>query len=496
MKQSMKERSHNEDTEDTIAAISTAVGSGGICVLRVSGRSAIEVVDRVFEGRITLRDAETHRVYFGKIIKPGSGGRGGVAADSSGAEPNRELIDEVLVTVFRAPSSYTKEDVVEISCHGGRFISNAILCLLLDHGARLAEPGEFTKRAFLNGRLDLSQAEAVADIIRAKSAMNLSVALSQYRGVFSAQIRALRQRLIDVCSVLEMELDFAEEDVEFADREEVSRQLDNVGQQLETLLSTFSRGKILREGARLVIAGKPNVGKSSLLNALLKEERAIVTELPGTTRDVLEEQLDIGGVYFRIIDTAGIRDSKNRIEIAGVSRTLTQIRDADIILFLFDGSRPLGKLDVGLVEQVFAVRKKNGHGNRNGILVAVNKIDLERKLGSADVRKLVGDYPTVEISAKEHLGLQKLEENLVKIVLGEGTLSVDQPMVSNLRQKTALEHATESLRLACASLEEGLSSEFVALDLRACLDHLGEVIGEVTTEDILGNIFSRFCIGK
>ncbi|MFQ5637064.1 MAG: tRNA uridine-5-carboxymethylaminomethyl(34) synthesis GTPase MnmE [bacterium] len=475
------------EKEDTIAAITTAPGVGGIAVLRLSGSRAIEITDKLFVGKTKLSQIESHKACFGRLI---------TSPESDAPKDNRtkpSFLDEVIVTVFRAPRSYTKEDVVEISCHGGIYLSRKILEQLIARGARLAEPGEFSKRAFLHGRFDLSQAEAVADIVHAKTEANLQAALSQYRGVFSKQIRRLREKLIDVCSLLELELDFAEEDVAFAEKKEVAQRLQTSIEKVDALLSTFDRGKILREGAKLVLVGKPNVGKSSLLNALLKEERAIVTDLPGTTRDTLEEQLDIQGVFFRVVDTAGVCETENRIEKEGVNRTLTQIRQADVILFLFDGSQRIEQQDTDLIEQVFSLRKSRNQGS---LLAVINKIDLKSQMSLGELRKKIGATPTVKVSAKEHLGLRELEEALVCAVLGGKNISADVPTVTNLRQKSALEKARSALKTAYASLQSGMSAEFVTVDLRLSMDCLAEVIGEVTTEDILGNIFSKFCIGK
>lgn len=463
---------------ETIAAISTPAGSGGIAVVRVSGSNAIGIVDNVFRGKDRLSEVESHKALLGRIEQPSKNDSG--------------FLDEVLVTVFRAPNSYTAEDVVEISCHGGHFLTQRILELMVEQGARLAEPGEFTQRAFLSGRLDLSQAEAVADIIRAKTDLSLKAALSQFQGVFSKRIKEMREDLIEVCSLLELELDFAEEDVEFANKDEVASRLAKTIQNIENFLETYKRGKILREGAKLVIAGKPNVGKSSLLNALLKEDRAIVTEIPGTTRDVLEEQLDIHGVLFRVVDTAGVRGTKDKIEQLGVERTLEQIKEADILLFLFDGSSPLDQRDVELIKRVLFLRKNS---EQNGLVAAINKIDLGKNFSIEQVKKLLGIGEVLEISAKEHQGLKELESVFVNQTVGKETLN-GEPVVTNIRQKQALISAIDSLRAAHESLKKGLSSEFVALDLRQALDRLGEIIGEVTTEDILGNIFSKFCIGK
>ncbi|RMF65179.1 MAG: tRNA uridine-5-carboxymethylaminomethyl(34) synthesis GTPase MnmE [Calditrichaeota bacterium] len=470
--------------DDTIAAIATPEGTGGIAVVRLSGPSAVEIADWIFEGKQSLKLVESHKACFGKIRVPEQGASDAVPAG---------FLDEAVVTVFRAPHSYTREDVVEIGCHGGRYLTHRVLELLLERGARLAEPGEFTQRAFLNGRLDLCQAEAVNDLIRAKTAQSLAAAAAQFQGALSRRVRTLRADLIEICSLLELELDFAEEDVEFAQREEVETKIEATISDLDAFLATYRRGKILREGAKVVLVGKPNVGKSSLLNALLKEERAIVTEVPGTTRDSLEEQLDIRGVLFRVVDTAGIRESADPVERIGVQRSLDHIATADVVVFLFDGTTPLGGADRDLVLRVFEVR--NGDAGR-GVIAAVNKIDLACVVQPEEVRTLVGVDPVLKISAKEHLGFQALESALLREGLGGEPVAVEGAVVTSLRQQQALRAARDGLQRALASLQAGMSAEFIALDLRQALDALGEIIGEVTTEDILGNIFSRFCIGK
>lgn len=472
--------------EDTIAAVSTPPGSGGIAVIRISGGGAIAIADSVFVGSQRLREAVSHKAYLGKIVDHSSRERDAVPVEEN-------VLDQSVVTVFRAPHSYTKEDVVEISCHGGRFLSFRILELILLNGARLAEAGEFTQRAFLNGRLDLAQAEAVADLIRAKTEASLKSAMAQFQGVLSKQVKQMRQDLVDICSLLELELDFAEEDIEFANKEEVEARLRRIISDIEQFLDTYDRCQILREGAKVVILGKPNVGKSSLLNAFLKEERAIVTEVPGTTRDTLEEQLDIRGVFFRVVDTAGVRETRDSIELEGVQRTYRQTSEADIILILLDGSQPLDQEDRMLAEHVRSLRPET---NGKAVLVAINKRDLETKLTRQAAAELVRTDEIVEISAKEHLGLKGLEQALVQAALGTEGVSVSEPMVGNLRQKQALERALVALHHALESLGGQLSGEFVALDLREALHSLGEIIGEVTTEDILSNIFSKFCIGK
>jgi len=381
------------DRNDTIAAISTAAGSGGIAVLRLSGSRALEIADAVFEGKVRLQSGESHRAYYGRLFE----------TDGAGQNSKTHL-DDVLVTIFRAPNSYTGENVVEISCHGGEYLSHRILELLLQKGARLAEHGEFTQRAFLNGRLDLSQAEAVADLIGAKTEMSLRTAMAQFEGALSNQVKEIRQNLIDICSLLELELDFAEEDVEFATRSDVKERIAAATTEIADFLSTYERGKVLREGVKLVIVGKPNVGKSSLLNTLLKEERAIVTEVPGTTRDTIEEQIDIRGVLFRIVDTAGVRQTKDAVEQIGVQRTLKEIKAANLLLFLFDGSRPLDVEDRALVKDVLSARD----AQRENIIGVINKVDLAREITSDHIGDLLGEHPVLEISATRQIGFQRL----------------------------------------------------------------------------------------
>jgi tRNA modification GTPase len=474
--------------DDTIAAISTPRGSGGIAVIRISGRQAVEIADNLFSGSIRLREAKSHQACYGKLLD--------IARNSNGesADGGEALLDEAVVTVFRAPRSYTREDVVEISCHGGQYLSQRILELVLSQNCRLAEPGEFTQRAFLNGRFDLARAEAVADIIRAKTELSLRAALSQFQGVFSGRVKQLRQQLIDVCSLLELELDFAEEDVQFADRSDVAVRIADCVRTIESFIDSYKRGKILREGAKLVIVGKPNVGKSSLLNALLREDRAIVTDIPGTTRDVLEEQLSLGGILVRAVDTAGIRETRDIIEREGVSRTKKQISDADIVLFVFDGADELTTHDHDLVNLVLQIRKSDPV--KTGFTAVINKIDLQIKIDKRELKSLLPNCPIVPISAKSLDGLPELETTLIGLILGEGSIHIDEPVVTNLRQKEALQRALASLKSGLQSIESNASSEFVAIDLRGAMDSLGEIIGEVTTEDILGNIFSKFCIGK
>lgn len=462
-------------SDDTIAAISTPHGTGGIAIIRISGSRSIEIAASVLTCKINLGEAESHKAYLAKVF-------------AKTQSKTSQLLDEVLVTIFRSPKSYTTEDVVEISCHGGSYLSRRILQLILDNGARMARRGEFTERAFLNGRLDLSQAEAVADIIAAKTDWSLRAAIAQFQGGLSRKIHKIRHDLIEIVALLELELDFAEEDVEFTEKSDILVQLQKIISEMESFLQTYRRGKIYREGAKLTIVGKPNVGKSSILNALLKEERAIVTEISGTTRDVLEEQLDIQGVLFRVVDTAGIRNTQNVIEKEGVKRSFQQIKEADIVLFVFDGSEKLTERDRVILKEVLSKKKQT--------IFSINKSDLPLKLDLSKIQRLVNQKDVIKMSAKTHDGLSTLEKKLIEAATDNKMPSQTDVALTNVRQKKALQEAIERLRSAETSLNRGLSSEFVAQDFRDAVNCLGGIIGEVTTEDILGVVFSRFCIGK
>ena len=457
---------------DTIAAIATPIGTGGIAVIRISGEEAFRIADQIFRGKTLPSSAKSHTLHFGLIVDPQTG----------------EPLDEVVISLYRAPHSYTGEDVVEISCHGGIYLSRKILELVLRMGARLAQPGEFTKRAFLNGRIDLSQAEAVADLIRARTDRSLRSSLSQLRGELSAKIRELRDSLIDICSLLELELDFSEEDIEFVDKEEVITRIDRTLERMDKLISSYDKGRFLAEGVKLAIVGRPNVGKSSLLNALLGRERAIVAPTPGTTRDTLEEALDIDGLLFRVIDTAGLRRARTHVEREGIRRTEKRMEEADLVLWVVDGSEELTPEDEEILERV---RSRNQRA-----IIAVNKIDLPQRIDLRDLREKTSPYPLLRISAKEGTGLGELEKAVVESVLEGGIPGPDGAVVTNLRHREALIRAKDHLGQAKTSLERGMSQEFAALDLRGALDSLGEIIGVTTPEDILKEIFSRFCIGK
>jgi len=465
---------------DTIAAISTPLGTGGISVIRVSGEEAIAAVDRLFRGKRSLAGAPSHTAHHGYIVDPAQ---------------SEEALDEVVVTVFRKPHSYTGEDVVEISCHGGVYVTRRILEAVLDQGVRLAEPGEFTKRAFLNGRMDLAQAEAVADLIQAKTALALRSTLRQLKGELSERIRGIKNRLVGICANLELDLDFVEEDIQIAPREEQIEALRETLEEVEKLIASYRRGRFLREGVRMAIVGKPNVGKSSLLNALLGRERAIVDETPGTTRDTIEELLDIDGLLFQVVDTAGLRKARDRIEAKGMERTQWQIESSHIILFMLDGSEELTEEDQLIWSRVQALVDGEGGVDERAVVVIKNKIDLPQRLELKEIKGLVGDRPLVSLSAKTGEGLEELNRVLKEVALAEE--GVEQSVVvTNQRHLEALKGASRHLRWAIASLEQGYSYEFVVVDLRGALNRLGEIIGETTTEDILEHIFSHFCIGK
>jgi len=454
---------------DTIVAISTPPGKGGIAVVRMSGPQAIPIVRKVFKGKEDITVSESHRAHHGWIV--------------GGEEP----IDEAVLTLFRAPNSYTGEDVVEVSCHGGVFVSRRILEVLSDRGARPARPGEFTQRAFFHGKMDLSQAEAVADLVRARTEASRKVAAYQLEGGLSKRVEQMRRRLVRACSLLEIELDFGEEDVEFASREELIRMLRSLRRQMKLLLDSFDRGRVCREGVRMVIVGRPNVGKSSILNSLVERERAIVTEVPGTTRDTIEDVLDIGGLLFVITDTAGIRESKDPVEKEGIRRAEQALERADIVLLVFDGSEPLTPDDEALARRTEKIRKS---------LVVINKVDLEQKIEISRLKRWIPETPFLKVSALKRLGIQELIRSLEQTVLSEGIPHEGEIVLTCVRHRDCIIRAEKRIREAEASVRKGMSQEFVALDLRGAMEAIGEITGQTTTDEILDHIFSEFCIGK
>lgn len=451
-----------QDLNDTICALATAGGVSAIAVIRVSGPNAITIVDGVFKGK-RLTTQPSHTVHFGKI------------ADGE------KVIDEVLATLFVSPTSYTGENTVELSCHGSPFIQQQILQILVNKGCRLARPGEFTLRAFLNKKLDLSQAEAVADLIASNSEESHRTAMMQMRGGFSYQIAEMRERLINFASLIELELDFAEEDVEFAKREELIQLVANIQTLIAELLQSFKYGNAIKNGIPTVIAGKPNAGKSTLLNALVNEERAIVSDIAGTTRDTIEEAFVIDGITFRLIDTAGIRsEAGDKIEEMGIERTFEKIQQASVILYVFDAA-------ITSTEEL--QQELAQFNNLNAVLIPVaNKTDLQAQQQSINISNLVS------LSAKEKTGINQLRKRLSEAIRKDEVKN--DIIITNLRHYEALQHAFDSLEQVLAGIDRQVTGELLAFDIRKALFHLGEITGEVTTDDLLANIFSKFCIGK
>jgi tRNA modification GTPase len=457
-------------TNDTIAAIATPLGNGGIAVIRISGALSVEIADKLFKGASSIKDAADRYVHLGYIYRD---------------DQKTTLIDQVLATKFIQPHSYTGEDVVEISCHGGMFVVHEILASLLAKGARLADPGEFTKRSFLNGKIDLVQAEAVADIINAQTMASLKLAQSQRNGRQSIKLMELKEKLKKQLVLLEIELDFSEEDIKFVGREQIIERVEETLVEINKLRKTYDYGKILRDGIHTVLVGKPNVGKSSILNRLLDEDRAIVSAYPGTTRDNIEEALDIQGYLFKVTDTAGIRSTVDQMEQEGVNRTKRNISNADLIYFIIDAKDGMQQEDELALQTVQELAKGR-------IYLLVNKIDMTYY----DVPDKYEKHfiKTMHISAKTGEGFTELEKSLIdSYFLNVETTDV---VINKLRHQDALRQAEENLLHALQSIKERLSEEFISMDLRGALHQLGKLTGEITTEEILDDIFSGFCIGK
>ena len=453
-----------QEFEDTIVALATPQGVGALAIVRLSGDKAIQIANTVFKGN-NLEKAASHTLHFGTI------------------RDEEKIIDEVLISVFKAPNSFTKENSIEISCHGSMLIVQEIIKLLLDKGARLAKPGEFTQRAFLHGKFDLAQAEAVADLIHADSEAARKTAIDQMRGGFSKDIAQLREELIHFASMIELELDFSEEDVEFADRSALKQLIENLLVKINALIGSFDLGNVIKNGVPTVIAGKPNAGKSTLLNALLKEEKAIVSEIAGTTRDTIEDEINIEGVTFRFIDTAGLRDTVDTIEAMGVKRAKEQMEKASLILYMFDLStdplEEVKKVIQSLQEQPIP------------FLAIGNKMDLIDHSLSQDLKRLE-IHP---LTAKSGEGLKQLEDAILEKVNAR-EINTGDTVVTNLRHHQELILTKDSLQTVIKSIDSGITNDFVAQDIRHALHHLGLITGQITTDDLLENIFSKFCIGK
>jgi len=455
---------------DTIAAISTPLGVGGIGVVRLSGPQTREILGKVFRRRRGKGPLLSHRFYLGEIIRP----------------RDAAVIDEVLASFMEKPRTYTREDVAEIQAHSGVLVLREILDAVLQSGARLAEPGEFTKRAFLNGRIDLTQAEAVIDLIQSKTRRSLEMANLQREGRLGMEVRRIREDLLNLMALLEAGIDFPEDEVPEFSGDEVNRRLQDALERLDTLLRTYDQGKIYREGISAVIIGRPNVGKSSLLNALLREDRAIVTPIPGTTRDIIEEVVNVRGIPLKIMDTAGLRHTRDRVEVEGVRRTRDRLARADLVIWVVDGSEPITAQDLDILPEV-QPRKT---------VVAMNKNDLPPRLDPRGLGEHLPGAPLIPLSALHHSGIDRLEEAIRDLVLNGRQDSSAEILLSNLRHKQALERAREGLEQALEASRANLSAEFISVDLGRALQALGEIVGETTTEDILERIFSQFCIGK
>lgn len=501
--------------KEPIAAIATPVGEGGISVIRVSGRDAIEKVSTIFRGK-KLADAASHTVHFGHIIK------------------NDQKIDEVLTTVFRSPRSYTGEDTIEISCHGGVLVTQQVLETVLATGVRSAEPGEFTQRAFLNGKMELSQAEAVADLIHAKSKKAVEAAQQQLDGNLGNHVRTFRQQIIDATAMIELELDFIEEDVEFASKPQLLKLLDELNTEINTLLATYETGRLVRNGIRTVFAGKPNAGKSTLLNALMGKERAIVSDIAGTTRDVIDADWSLDGLLFTLTDTAGLRETVDIIEAEGVRRSEKAMADADLIVYLVDVSQQdddveqeaiqalksrfpqksilvIGnKVDrIGSDENDGTANEKSVSGTHSDVRStrsagqaeddSINQTDdINSTSHSSDKHDLAGHDSTIDIyiSASTGIGIDELKHRMKSAVLANRDIDTSGLLVTSSRHRDALEKTQQHINDAIRAIETGVSGDFVSIDLRAALQSLGSITGEITTEDLLDSIFSRFCIGK
>jgi tRNA modification GTPase len=457
--------------EETIAAISTPFGESGIGIVRMSGPMAESIVRGLFKAKRDQSLFISHHFHYGEIIDPRDG----------------HPVDEVLVVLMRGPKTYTREDIVEINCHGGYLVLQKVLELVLAQGARMAQPGEFTKRAFLNGRIDLTRAEAVIDLIKARTMEGINIANQQLKGSLYKEMASLKESLIGHLSLIEAHIDFPEEEMETIPQAEMRRDLHNSIQKLEEWISTYEEGKVFREGITCAITGKTNVGKSSLLNVLLKQERAIVTPIPGTTRDVIEEVLNIHGIPVRLMDTAGLRKAKDFIEQEGVRRAKERVADADLILLILDGSRDLDEDDLEIILEIKEKKK----------VVIINKKDLPLKLSLEEIKKRFPEDPLVSISALKNEGVEDLKKAIYSSLIHRDIrVSPEHLIVANIRHKTALTQINENLLNALKGLEEGASLEFIAFEIRSALDALGEMVGETTTEEVLNRIFEQFCIGK
>jgi tRNA modification GTPase len=456
---------------DTITSISTPMGEGAIGIVRLSGPQAVEIGDKLYKGKKPLAEVDSHTINYGHIIDP----------------ETSETVEEVMISVLRAPKTFTREDIIEINCHGGILTINRILELTMTHGARMAEPGEYTKRAFLNGRIDLSQAEAVMDFIRSKTDRASKVAMNQIEGRLSDLIKRQRQSILEILAQVEVNIDYPEyDDVEDATTEFLLQQSKNIKQEINQLLETGAQGKIMREGLSTVIVGRPNVGKSSMLNNLIQDNKAIVTEVAGTTRDVLEEYVNVRGVPLRLVDTAGIRDTEDIVEKIGVERSRKALSQADLILFVLNNNEALTEDDQTLYDVV-----KN-----EDVIVIINKTDLETHLDINEVKEMIGDTPLIQTSMLKQEGIDELEIQIRDLFFGGDVQNQDMTYVSNSRHISLLKQARQSIQDAIDAAESGIPMDMVQIDLTRTWEILGEIIGESASDELIDQLFSQFCLGK
>ncbi|HGO3678168.1 TPA: tRNA uridine-5-carboxymethylaminomethyl(34) synthesis GTPase MnmE [Staphylococcus aureus] len=456
---------------DTITSISTPMGEGAIGIVRLSGPQAVEIADKLYKGKHLLNDVPSHTINYGHIIDPES----------------KEVVEEVMVSVLRAPKTFTREDIIEINCHGGILTINRVLELTMTYGARMAEPGEFTKRAFLNGRIDLSQAEAVMDFIRSKTDRASKVAMNQIEGRLSDLIKKQRQSILEILAQVEVNIDYPEyDDVEDATTEFLLEQSKEIKQEINRLLDTGAQGKIMREGLSTVIVGKPNVGKSSMLNNLIQDNKAIVTEVAGTTRDVLEEYVNVRGLPLRLVDTAGIRETEDIVEKIGVERSRKALSQADLILFVLNNNEALTQEDYTLYEVV-----KN-----EDVIVIVNKMDLEQNIDINEVKDMIGNTPLIQTSMLKQEGIDELEIQIRDLFFGGEVQNQDMTYVSNSRHISLLKQARQTIQDAIDAAESGVPMDMVQIDLTRTWEILGEIIGETASDELIDQLFSQFCLGK
>lgn len=456
--------------EDTIAAVATAYGEGGIGIIRISGEKSLDILNDIFEFGGETDKIISRRMTYGKIVD----------------KENNSIIDEVLAVYMKGPKTYTAEDVVEINCHGSTVSLRKTLALVLRKGARMAEPGEFTKRAFLNGRLDLSQAEAVIDIVKAKTDKSFDVAISQLEGGLSLKIMEIRQKLLDLLVDITVNIDYPDEDIEELTYDKLEENIMLIGDMIEKLLSTASTGRMIREGIRVAIVGKPNVGKSSLMNGLLREARAIVTEIPGTTRDTIEEAVSIRNIPVYLVDTAGIRDTSDKVERLGIEKSKEAFNNADFVIFIIDGSRELSKEDIEIAQHL--------EGRKS--LVLINKNDLPRAFDNDAVMNLIPDAQIIETSLLNEDGIGDVEDFIERLVYGGEISQKGSMMVNNVRHIELLEKSRDSLRDALNMTVAKEALDFIEVDVKNAYERLGEIIGETVSDDIIDEVFARFCLGK